>query len=88
MYVTNNSKFTTTNLLSIFSHNLDLRKNNKFCQYMKTIRARIYELLNCTKIKSVKVNRTKIRSAQNLMGLRYFQLFATNNYLVTSYLPL
>ena len=53
-------------LLNIFSHNLDLHEN-MFYQGAKIICVWIYELINCKKIKS-----PKIRDAQNLMGLRYF----------------
>ena len=67
-------------LLNIFSHKLDLQRNIGFAS------ARIYELFNCAKIKSTKINRVKIRGARNLMGLRYYKptrvdIFWNNNYI-------
>ena len=64
------STYFTQRLADHFQSKLRLTQNYNFRQCAKIIRGRIYEFINCAKIKGAKINREKIRGAQNLMGLR------------------
>ena len=55
-----------------------------FFQCVKVIRARVYESFNSGKIKGVKINRTKIRGAQNLIGLKYTKFVCFDRWLLIS----
>ena len=57
-------------LAEYFQSKLGSARKYKFFQCAKIIRAQIYKLFNSAKIKGAKINHTKIRGAQSLMGLR------------------
>ena len=58
-------------LAEYFQSKLGSARKYKFCQCArKIIHAQIYKLFNSAKIKGAKINHTKIRGAQSLMGLR------------------